>query len=294
MTMIRDTFRDPAGTGVAGVEVRASLVAASEVVAGGGAVIREAQTTTAGDGTWTLTLTPIGDLAVSGGAYYLVTADGHRWAVDVPDSGTYTLDDVQVEPGPLPATGATVGQLPPAASVGVAGLVTPPGGTAEFLRADATWAVPPSGGGGAVYSRQIVIACDGVASDVTPPVGVWVPQYLAASDTGGVWSGWLTESDGVQGSALSWDFECDAGTYEIELRHLALGNRGIYTVEIDGTGVGTVDGYNDSDTPTRSVLTGVPVDTAGQHVLTLLMATKNGASTGYYGLVDRATLTRTA
>lgn len=106
MTTISDTLRDPAGVGVGGVVVRATLVAASEVLAAGGAIIREAETTTAADGTWTLTLTPISELAVDGGAYYFIAADGHRWAVDVPDSGTYTIAAVTTEPGPLPDTSA--------------------------------------------------------------------------------------------------------------------------------------------------------------------------------------------
>src|SRR5678815_3122885 len=99
MTTLADVLRNPAGTGIGGVTVRATLVAASEVLTGGGAIIRETETVTASDGTWTLTLTPIDSLAVSTGAYYLITADGHRWAVDVPATGTYALDDVQVEPG---------------------------------------------------------------------------------------------------------------------------------------------------------------------------------------------------
>jgi len=111
MTTIADTLTNPAGTGVGGVVVRATLVAASEVLTGGGAIIRETEATTDSDGAWSLTLTPIDDLAVSDGAYYLVTADGHRWTIDVPDSGTHALDDVQVEPGPLPSTGATAAAL---------------------------------------------------------------------------------------------------------------------------------------------------------------------------------------
>jgi hypothetical protein len=106
-TTISDTFRSPAGTGVGGVVVRATLVAASEVLTSGGAIIREVETTTASDGTWSLALTPISSLAVDAGAYYLVTADGHRWTIDVPDTGTHTLNDVQIEPAPLPSTGAT-------------------------------------------------------------------------------------------------------------------------------------------------------------------------------------------
>lgn len=111
MTTIADVFRNPAGTGVGGVVVRATLVAASEVLTGGGAVIRDIETLTASDGTWTLSLTPIDSLAVPTGAYYLITADGHRWTIDVPPTGTYNLDDVQVEPAPLPDTGATTAAL---------------------------------------------------------------------------------------------------------------------------------------------------------------------------------------
>lgn|SRR5574342_815340 len=111
MTVIADVFRNAAGVGVGGVPVRASLVAASEVLTGGGAIIREAQTVTASDGAWSLTLTPIASLSVPAGAYYLITADGHRWTVNVPASGTYALKDVQVVPGPLPDTGATTAAL---------------------------------------------------------------------------------------------------------------------------------------------------------------------------------------
>ncbi len=108
MTTISDTFRDPAGNGVGGVVVRATLVAASEVLTAGGAIIREAETTTAADGTWSLMLTPISSLSVSGGAYYLITADGHRWAIGVPSAGgPYKIVDVQVAPAPLPPLGLT-------------------------------------------------------------------------------------------------------------------------------------------------------------------------------------------
>lgn len=106
MTTISDKLTDPSGTAVADVLVRARLVAASEVLTAGGAIISETETTTAADGTWSLTLTPTADLAVSEGAYYLITADGHRWTVSVPASGTYDLASVLTEPGPLPDTSA--------------------------------------------------------------------------------------------------------------------------------------------------------------------------------------------
>ena len=106
MTAISDTFTNPAGVAVGGVAVRASLVAASGLLTAGGALIREANTTTATDGTWSLTLTPLADLLVPDGAYYLVTADGNRWTIDVPATGTWTLAQVATEPGPLDDTSA--------------------------------------------------------------------------------------------------------------------------------------------------------------------------------------------
>lgn len=152
---------------------------------------------------------------------------------------------------------------------------------------------PASSAGSTVFSRQLVVAADGVPSVVVAPVGVWTPTYLMTSDTGGVWSGWINASDGAQNDAVSFDFACGAGTYELELRHLAYTNRGTYTVKIDGVSVGTVDGYAASLTAERSTLTGIAL-AAGTHVVTLLMATKNASSISYFGFVERLMFTRTA
>ena len=111
MTTITGTLYDPSGEPVGGVPVRASLVAASTVLAAGGQLIREVTTYTAADGTWSLTLTPLDNLAVSEGAYYIIAADGYRWTVDVPASGSHELHTVLVEPAPLGATGATTAAL---------------------------------------------------------------------------------------------------------------------------------------------------------------------------------------
>lgn len=200
---------------------------------------------------------------------------------------TNNLSDVQ-----NPATARTnLGVVP--AAVGVEGLVTPPGGTTEFLRADGGWAVPAGGGGGSAYSRQIEIAADGLGSSVVAPVGTWTPTYLMTSDTGGVWSGWVNVSDAAQNDALSFDFACDAGTYTVELLHLPYTNRGTYTIEVDGVSVGTIDGYAAALAATRSRLPGIVIS-AGAHYITLLMATKNASSSGYVALVERLVLTRTA
>jgi hypothetical protein len=144
-----------------------------------------------------------------------------------------------------------------------------------------------------IFSRQIHMVADGVPSSVVAPVGVWTPTYLMASDTGGVWSGWINISDSAQNDSISFDLACGAGTYTLELLHLAYLNRGIYTIKIDGVTVGSIDGYNTALTPTRGLLTGVVI-AAGQHTVTLLMATQNASASGYVGLIERLTLTRTA
>lgn len=151
----------------------------------------------------------------------------------------------------------------------------------------------PAGQGANLFSRQVEIAADGVASTVIATVGTWTPTYFGITDTGEVWSGWINLSDGAQNDQISFDFACGAGTYTIELLHLAYTNRGTYTIEVDGVSVGTIDGYAAALTPTRGLLAGVAIS-AGAHTLTLLMATKNAAASGYEGLVERLILTRTA
>lgn len=151
----------------------------------------------------------------------------------------------------------------------------------------------PAAQGASLTSRQIVVAADGLTSAVVASVGTWTPTYFGVTDTGSVWSGWVNLSDGAQGDSISFDFVCGAGTYTIELLHLAFANRGIYTIKIDNTVVGAIDGYNSALTPSRGLLAGVVI-AAGPHTITLTMATQNASATGYEGLVERLTLTRTA
>lgn len=145
----------------------------------------------------------------------------------------------------------------------------------------------------AAYSRQIVIAADGVPSAVTPPVGAWTPTYYSVDMTGNVFSGWVQQSGGDVGDEISFDFACDAGTYTLELQELWGDNRGIDTVKVDGGTVGTIDGYASSLTVARPLLAGIEL-TAGQHVVTIAMLTQNPASAGCIALIQRIVLTRTA
>ncbi|HSW90449.1 MAG TPA: hypothetical protein VLF64_00455 [Candidatus Saccharimonadales bacterium] len=152
----------------------------------------------------------------------------------------------------------------------------------------ASWQTPS-----AVASRQVVIALSGTSSSQVATVGTWNSIYLTNTDTAN-FVGWVNSSDTAQNNSITFDFACNAGTHTLEFFHLPFQNRGIYTLQIDGTTIGTVDGYSGGLVPTRSVLTGITVSTSGQHTFTILMATKNASSSGYQGMMDRAVFTQTA
>ncbi|HEY8998887.1 MAG TPA: hypothetical protein VIM53_01070 [Candidatus Saccharimonadales bacterium] len=154
----------------------------------------------------------------------------------------------------------------------------------------ASWQTPSGGS----VSRQVNIWANGFASVQVAAVGTWTPTYFRATDTGGQYVGWLNLSDGTQNDSITFDFAAGAGTYSLELYHLPFTNRGIYTIKIDSTTVGTIDGYAGSLATARSVLTNISVATSGQHTVTLLMATQNASSTGFVGIVERIGLTQTA
>jgi hypothetical protein len=144
-----------------------------------------------------------------------------------------------------------------------------------------------------LVSRQSVIVLSGSASSQIATVGGWTPTYLTNTDTNN-FVGWVNISDGTQNDSISFDFVANAGTHTLEFFHLPFQNRGIYTLQIDGVTIGTVDGYKQSLNPTRAVLTGITIATTGQHTLTVLIASKNASATGYLGMIDRAILTQTA
>ncbi len=155
----------------------------------------------------------------------------------------------------------------------------------------ASWQAPS--GGAATFSRQVSIMVNGTASVQVATVGAWTPTYLRNADTGN-FVGWVNVSDSTQNDSMTFDFACNAGTYQLDLYHLPFSNRGIYTFKIDGTTVGTVDGYASSLNPAVGTVTGIVVAAAGQHTLTILMATKNPSSGGYTGMMERVLLTQTA
>lgn len=113
-------------------------------------------------------------------------------------------------------------------------------------------------------------------------------------DTQAFLNGWR-ESTGTQNDEVSWEIPLGAGTWSIEMLHTTNNNRGIYSVQIDGVEVGTIDGYSASAVRNvKSTLTGIAVATSSLHVLKLKMATKNASSSQYRGSVILVSLLRTA
>jgi len=154
----------------------------------------------------------------------------------------------------------------------------------------ASWQTPS---GGATFSRQVTILVNGTPSVQVATVGTWTPTFFKNADTGN-FVGWVNVSDTAQNDSITFDFACNAGTHQLDLYHLPFSNRGIYTIKIDGTTVGTVDGYASSLNPTFGTISGIAVATAGQHTLTIVMATKNVSSSGYMGMMEYIVFTQTA
>lgn len=102
-------------------------------------------------------------------------------------------------------------------------------------------------------------------------------------------------STGAQNAETNYDLILAKGTWTVELLHTAQNNAGIYTVQLDGVTVGTIDGYSAPTTRnTRSSITGVVVAKTQKYRLKLLMATKNASSASYTGILQHIQLRRTA
>ncbi len=161
------------------------------------------------------------------------------------------------------------------------------GGSGTVLSSDGTdvsWQTPASGG---TDNWHYEIACFLGSHGNTNWTTASVP------DTGEFYTGDI-ESSGAQNDEIYWDIGLSGGTWDFTLLHHKASNRGIYTVSIDGSSIGTIDGYNGTSVKNvLSVITGTSV-TAGKRRLKLKMATKNGSASNYFGTVGAIQLRRTA
>lgn len=92
---------------------------------------------------------------------------------------------------------------------------------------------------------------------------------------------------------IGWVVTLDAGTWALDLIHAPFTDRAIYTLKLDSTTIGTIDGYGTSSYNVVSTVTGITVSTAGQYTLKSVHASKNASSSGYNFAFQLIVLRRT-
>lgn len=108
------------------------------------------------------------------------------------------------------------------------------------------------------------------------------------------WFNLTRQSTGALNAEIGWDVNLSAGTWSLTLLHYKQSNRGIYHVKIDGTEVGTIDGYATLARTGRDTITGITVATGGKHRVLLRMETKNASSSALIADFSAVELQRTA
>lgn len=142
-------------------------------------------------------------------------------------------------------------------------------------------------------------------SDPDASTGTWVLLGMVNSDNityplvvaanpNSVGPVFLYNSSAAQNDAISWKLALSAGTWNITIHCRKSSNTGIFTVNLDGASMGTVDSYAAAAAYGKLTVTGWSVPTSGAHVVQLKMATKNGSSSGYLGEIMAISLRRTA
>lgn len=130
-----------------------------------------------------------------------------------------------------------------------------------------------------------------------------IPHFTAVAQTN--WStvvansnyamGGYLESSGAVNAEVNWDLTLVPGTWSVYVLTRKSADAGIITVSFDATSKGTIDLYQ--ATATNNVvtsLTGITSSTGGKQRVKFKMATKNGASSSYFGRLQLVTFVRTA
>lgn len=205
-------------------------------------------------------------------------------------TGAIGPQGVQGIKGDTGAAGAT-GSAGPAGPQGLAG---PQGSQGPTGAAGAAGAQGPQGSTGPagvdaeVWHRPISLFT-GIPSAT---VGSWVPTFVASI----IHNCTLWNVNNAQNDSISWDLSLSAGTWKIGFLHGMGSTSGIFTIQIDGTTVGTLDMYQAGGNVynQRHQVTGITVATTGKHRLTLAMLTKNASATAYGATIQELALQRTA
>lgn len=142
------------------------------------------------------------------------------------------------------------------------------------------------------------------AIDALVPWHFWIDPFTTAAtntnwntltiNASQIHNGFMLSS-GAQNDEIGWDVVLAAGTWEFSIRARTDTNRGIATVTLDGSSVGTMDMYTAAGAFNQLLtISSISVATTGKKRLLFKMATKNASSSSYFGSFSNVGLRRTA
>jgi hypothetical protein len=111
---------------------------------------------------------------------------------------------------------------------------------------------------------------------------LWNDVYVSDQ----VWNNAYRRSfpDGDASSYLEWRVPIGAGTWDLSVTYATSPDAGIMTFSVDGTDVGSVDGYSPSTSyNVDGEIPNVSIATSGLHTLRVRTDTQNAASAGFFG-----------
>lgn len=186
-------------------------------------------------------------------------------------------------------------------------VVADTGTTKKITSANALKAahVPVADSGGNYTADDV----EGVLAEIAPLCGGTTPVHVFATlgytvvqgtwvrsiDTQQPFATYLNSTSDAQNDEITYQVGLAAGTYKVLMSYVKVSNGGIYTLALDGSSFGTVDGYAAGNTFNQySEITGVVVATSGVKTLSVKMATKNASSSAYRGIFTVINFMRTA
>jgi hypothetical protein len=191
----------------------------------------------------------------------------------------------QGPPGPRGADGTTGGD----GQRGPQGIQGPQGPAGARGPAGTTGPSGPQGPSGSAGPTPWVVAID----PLLPPFSQTNFGQLFAN--GAAYHNGYRGTSGVAGATASWKVALAAGTYVLDLIYVAWPDAGIMSWAVDGSAIGTVDGYDAVGAFNRTAtLPGFVVTTAAVKTLAVTMATKNAASPEYRAYLVAMQLRRVA
>lgn len=137
----------------------------------------------------------------------------------------------------------------------------------------------------------------GATKALTPFVGYTVNAgtWGFGLNSGKLFAGSLVNTSQASGDSMSMSIELTAGTWTLSAILHQSAAAGIATFELNGTQIGTWDGYASAAVfNVVHAITGIAVATTGAQTLTMLSNTKNASSTAYAMSVSQFVFQRTA